>query len=178
MQKELTSEIEGLKSTVANLTSGGENDMAKMMEANEEKMRSVKVDLEAKLANEAKAAAELAAKLSALEKQRAEELANMNSSAGQASAQMLQEKADLEKKISEFSKLLGKEKLKLKASQISSDTRQSEMSRQLEVAESNSTRSLADNNALRRHMAEIESNVRLAKDVLEEVSPRALRLGT
>jgi hypothetical protein len=173
MLKEMTEKQNSLESTVASL-SGGQSNAAAMMAENDAKMKAAIADLEAKAAQAAKEAAEkeiaLQAQMATMAKANSEELESMRLKAGSGTEEFQKELEDRDAQIANFSKLLGKEKLKSKASQMTSTTRINDLQKQLESAEGQAQRSLADNSALRRHGAGLEANIRLATDLLMEQS--------
>ena len=77
---------------------------------------------------------------------------------------------DKSKEIAGMSKLMGKEKLKFKALQMTAEAQRKELGKQLDVAESQLQRSQADNTAQRRYGAELESNIHIAVELLMEQS--------
>ncbi|GMH76173.1 hypothetical protein TL16_g06995 [Triparma laevis f. inornata] len=96
-----------------------------------------------------------------------DELKKMLSSAGSVTSE---EKEALQKELEGMSKLLGKEKLKAKASQMAAKTQKHELQKQLDASEAQAQRSLGDNSALRRHLATTESNLKMAHKLLIDVS--------
>lgn len=69
-----------------------------------------------------------------------------------------------------MSKLLGKEKLKNKAAEMASKTREHELQKQLDAAEDNDKRKAAHIAELRRHVATTESNLKSAHKLFMDIS--------
>ncbi|GMH82868.1 hypothetical protein TrVE_jg2147 [Triparma verrucosa] len=109
-------------------------------------------------------------KMKELEKAKNDEIDELKARLASKGSASVEAMDALKNELDGMSKLLGKEKLKAKASLMMAKTQKHELQKQLDASEAQAQRSLGDNSALRRHLATTESNLKLAHTLLVDLS--------